>query len=179
MVKKYIFIISLFFTFFTNAQSGDAKNIFDIARTGTLSEVKNLFNQNPKVVNEINQAGYSPLILASYRGNLEVAAFLINNGADINYKNEMGTPLLAAVVKNNVAIVKILIDKKANIEAKDANGTTALIYAAMFKNYEICDLLIQVGANCETKDNRENSALDYAILADDDRLIQILKTQKK
>lgn len=179
MIKKYILLITLFFSLCSIAQSTDEKNIFDIARTGSVSEATVLFNQNPKVVNEINAAGYSPLILACYRGNAEVATFLVNNGADINYSNEMGTPLLAAVVKNNVAIAKLLIEKNANIEAKDANGTTALIYAAMFKNHEISTLLIQSKANCETKDNRGNSALDYAILADDDQLIQILKSQKQ
>lgn len=177
MLKKYFYLIAVILPFCANSQSVDAKNIFDVARSGTSLEAKTLFQNNPKVVNEINGAGYSPLILACYRGNTEVAAYLINNGADLNYNNEMGTPLLAAVVKNNVAIVKLLLEKNANIEAKDANGTTALIYAAMFKNHEICQLLIQAKANYGTKDNRGNSALDYAILADDDQLIQILKTQ--
>ena len=46
----------------------------------------------------------------------------------------------------------------------------------MFKNHEISKMLVQAKANSETKDNRGNSALDYAILADDDTLIQILKS---
>jgi ankyrin repeat protein len=179
MVKIYFSLITLFLSSCVIAQSGDSKNIFDVARSGTLLEAKTLFQNNPKVVNEINTAGYSALILACYRGNTEVAAYLINNGADINYNNEMGTPLLAAVVKNNLAIVTLLLKKGINIEAKDANGTTALIYATMFKNHEISRLLIGAKANFDTKDNRGNSALDYAILADDDQLIQILKTQQK
>lgn len=176
MVKFYVYIIFLFTSFGVNAQLKDSKNIFDIARTGTVAEVTALFKQNPKILNEINDAGYSPLILACYRGNTEVAAFLIHNGADINYNNSMGTPLLAAVVKNNVSIVQQLLNKNADIEAKDNNGTTALIYAAMFKNHEISKMLVQAKANYQTKDNRGNSALDYAILADDDTLIQILKS---
>ncbi len=47
----------------------------------------------------------------------------------------------------------------------------------MFKNHEVAKLLIKAKANYETKDNRGNSAIDYAILADDDQLIQILKTK--
>ena len=82
-----------------------------------------------------------------------------------------------AVVKNNLEIVNLLIDKNVNVELKDGNGTTALIYASMFKNHEVAKLLIKAKANYETKDNRGNSAIDYAILADDDQLIQILKTK--
>ncbi len=115
--------------------------------------------------------------MACYRGNTEVAKFLINNGADLNYNNAMGTPLMAAVVKNNIEIVNLLLEKNVNVEQKDANGTTALIYAAMFKNHEIAKSLIKAKATYETKDNRGNSALDYAILADDDQLIEILKTK--
>ncbi|MBC7440175.1 MAG: ankyrin repeat domain-containing protein, partial [Flavobacterium sp.] len=53
----------------------------------------------------------------------------------------------------------------------------ALIYATMFKNIEIVTLLIKKNANPYLKDNRGNSALDYAILADNDKLIETLKTK--
>ena len=175
MVKKYFSLILMVFTFSSFAQG--EKTVFDIARTGTLEQISSLFKQNPKIVDAVNEAGYSPLILACYRGNTEVAKFLINNGADLNYNTSMGTPLMAAVVKNNTEIVNLLVNKNVNVEQKDANGTTALIYASMFKNYEIAKMLIKAKANYETKDNRGNSALDYAILADDDKLIQILKTK--
>lgn len=177
MLKNYIAFFVVLLSFCANAQQVEMKNIFDVARTGTLSEATALFQEDSKVVNEINDEGYSPLILACYRGNTEVAQFLINNGADLNYNNAMGTPLMAAIVKNNIEIVILLLKKNVNIEQKDSNGTTALIYAAMFKNHDICKILIQAKANYETKDNRGNSALDYAILADDDQLIQILKTK--
>ena len=175
MVKNCFYLIFLFSSISSFAQK--SSNIFDVARTGTLAEAQALFQQNPKVVNDINEAGYPPLILACYRGNTEVAQFLIENGANLNYNSTMGTPLMAAVVKGNVEIVNLLLKKNVTIEQKDGNGTTALIYAAMFKNHEIAKLLIQRKASYETKDNRGNSALDYAILADDDQLIEIIKTR--
>ena len=175
MIKKYSFLILLIFGFCAFGQ--ESVNIFDVARSGSVSDATSLFKKNPKIVNAINDAGYSPLILACYRGNTKVAEFLINNGADLNYNNSMGTALMAAVVKNNVEIANLLLDKNVDVEQTDANGTTALIYASMFKNYEITQLLIKAKANYNNKDNRGNSALDYAILADDDKLIQILKTK--
>lgn len=153
------------------------QDIFDVARKGTVDEVKNIIKQNPDAINSVNKSGYSPLILACYKGNVPVANFLIKNVKDINGNSSMGTPLMAAVVKGNKEIVKALLENKANPNITDVNGTTALIYASMFKNYEIVSLLIKADANPDTKDNRGNSALDYAILANDDKLIEIIKTK--
>ncbi|MCY1381928.1 Ankyrin repeats (many copies) [compost metagenome] len=95
---------------------------------------------------------------------------------DINTASGMGTALMAATVKGNVEIVKKLLENKADPNIRDSNGTTALIYAAIFKKYEIADFLIKAKADPAIKDNRGNSAIDYAVLANDDKLIQILKT---
>jgi hypothetical protein len=152
-------------------------DVFDIARKGTIAEAKEALKENPKAFNTVNQDGFTPLILASYRNNIEVAKFIIANGADINANSAMGTPLMAAVVKGNIEIVKLLLDKHANVNSTDANKTTALLYASMFKNYEIARLLVKAKADPDFKDNKGNSAIDYAILANDDTLIEILKTK--
>ena len=175
MKSSLFFIVMVFFLNFSFAQ--EKADVFDIARKGTLAEAKNCVKLNPKAFNVVNPEGYSPLILASYRNNIEVAEFIIENGGDINGNSNMGTPLMAAIVKGNNEIAKILIDKKADVNLADANGTTALIYATMFKNIEIVTLLIKKSANPYLKDNRGNSALDYAILADNDKLIETLKTK--
>ncbi len=175
MTKNYIIIFTLFFFAILNAQ--EKKDVFEIARKGTVEEAQSLLKINPKAFNLVNSDGFSPLVLACYKSNNDVAKFLIENGCDINLKTTMGTALMACVVKGNNEIATILIQKKAAVNEVDANGTSAIIYCAMFKNYEIATLLIQAKANPEAKDNRNNSALDYAILADDDKLIQILKTK--
>ncbi|MGK4566187.1 ankyrin repeat domain-containing protein [Flavobacterium sp. 3HN19-14] len=116
-------------------------NIFDIARKGTVEQVKAVFKSNPEIINATNDEGYSPLILACYRSNNEVAKFLIDNGSDIDYLSGMGTALMSAVVKHNDEIANLLISRHANVNLSDPNGMTALIYATMFKNYGIAALL--------------------------------------
>lgn len=153
-------------------------NVFDIGRKGTVEQAKEILKSNPKAFNIVNDEGYSPLVLACYRGNNEVAKFLIENGSDINGVSKMGTPLMAAIVKGNNEVAKLLIDKKADVNVADTNGTTAIIYATNFKNYEIVSLLIKAGADYNKEDNRGNSALEYAILLDDDKLIETLKNKK-
>jgi ankyrin repeat protein len=152
-------------------------DVFDIARKGTVEQVKEVLKTNPNAFKTVNSDGFSPLTLACYKGNNEVAKLLIENGCDINQKSSMGTPLMAAVVKGNIEIVSLLLKKNAEVNVTDNNGTTALLYATMFKNKEIVSLLIKANANPDLKDNRGNSALDYAILSNDDKLIEILKTK--
>ena len=152
-------------------------DVFDIGRKGTVEQAKEKLQENPNCFNVVNDEGYSPLLLACYRGNNAVAKFLIESGSDINGKSKFGTPLMACIVKANNEIAKVLIDKKADLNFADGNGTTALIYATNFKNYEIVSALVKAKANVAFKDSKNSTALDYAILANDDKLIEILKTK--
>ena len=157
--------------------SQETLDVFDIARKGTLEQAKNILKVNPNAFNTVNEDGFSPLILACYKGNNEVAKLLIENGCDINGNSKMGTPLMAAVVKGNIEAAKLLLQKNADPNNSDKNGTTALMYATSVKNYELVSLLTKANANPDVKDNRGNSALDYAILLNDDKLIELLKNK--
>lgn len=175
MIKNCFLLVSLLMLNISFAQ--EKLDVFDIARKGTVTQAKEAIKANPKAFNTVNQDGYTPLILACYRNNIHVAKFIIENGGEINSNSAMGTPLMAAVVKGNTDIVKLLLEKHADVNLADANKTTALLYASMFKNHEISRLLIKAKADPNFKDSRGNSAIDYAILANDDQLIEILKTK--
>lgn len=173
MAKNYFSAILLFLCFSVFSQK--PLTIFDVARSGTLEQAKTLIHLNLKVVNEINKEGYSPLILACYRGNTEVARYLINKGADVNYNNAMGTPLMAAVVKNNIEIANLLLDKNVNVDHVDANGTTALIYAVQFKNVAFVQLLLAKNADKSKVDSNGKTAFEYAVFSDNQEIINLLK----
>ena len=172
MVKKYFLIVALFLLQNTFSQS---LNIFEVARKGTVEEAKALLKQDPKIFNTTNEEGYSPLILACYRGNNEVAKFLIENGIDINGSSTMGTPLMACVVKGNAEIAALLITKKADVNLGDANGTTPLIYAVQFQNKTILKLLLANKANKSHKDKEGKTAFEHAVFAGNEEIINLLK----
>ena len=167
------------FIFFSFANAQENLDVFDVGRKGTLEQAKEKLKENPNFFNVVNDEGYSPLLLACYRGNNEVAKLLIDNGSDINGKSKFGTPLMACIVKRNNEIAKLLIEKKADLNFADLSGMSALIYAINFKNYEIVSLLVKAGVNVDFKDAKNKSALDYAILLDDDLLIELLKNKNK
>lgn len=173
MIKNYVLFIS--FLLFQSVSSQEALNVFDVARKGTLEQAKALYKQDPKIFNTLNDGGYSPLILACYRGNNEVAKFLIEHGSDINGTSSMGTPLMAAIVKGNSEISELLIAKKADVNIADANGTTALMYAVQFKNIPLTKLLLANKADKTKIDSTGKTAFEYAVFSNNQEIINLLK----
>ena len=167
----YLKFLFLFFSAFLQAQE---KNVFDIARKGTLTEIQDVYKKDPTLINSINDNKATPLILASYRNNEAVALFLSDKVSNIDYNSGMGTALMAAIMSGNKIIIEKLISLKADLNQKDTQGKTALIYAAFNNNTELVQLLIQAGADIKLEDNEKRSALDYAKFNKNTQLIILL-----
>jgi ankyrin repeat protein len=170
---KKLLLLTLLLCFF-NSQAQN-KSVFDIARNGTLAEIQNLNKSTPDLINSLNENKSSPLILACYRGNIEVAQFLIENVKDINYNSDMGTALMAATYKNQPELVESLLKKKANPNAIDTNGTTALLLAVQFKNTALVKLLLEYNADKTIKDKKGKTAFEYAVFSQNEQIINLLK----
>jgi uncharacterized protein len=86
------------------------------------------------------------LLQAVKDDDIEAIKKAIEEGADVNTKNEYGNPLLSVAVWNvNTKLVKLLLENKVNVNATDEDGDRPLHYAAEFKNPEIANLLKQHG----------------------------------
>lgn len=171
-IKGTVIFILLIGSFFNlNAQE---VNIFDIAREGSLVQLKKAVEKDTNVINKINKSGYSPLTLACYYGNNEVAKYLIENVKDINSNSGYGTALMAAVVKKNVELTRFLLEHKADPNIADSNGTTAMHYAVIFENLELVKLLVKAKANTNLKDNRGNTAIDYVRINKNESINKLL-----
>lgn len=163
------------FLLFMISSSFAQKDVFAIARNGTVEEMKTLFEKDVNCVNQVNDFGFSPLILAAYRGNFEVAKYLITIVNDINYQSPEGTALMAAVMRNNTELILLLIEKKANLDLTSQNGVTALMLATQFKSIEIIKILLQNKANKLLKDNEGKTAFEYAVNTNNETIIKLLK----
>lgn len=96
--KKICFIALVTIFYFSNSYA-QGPSVFDIARSGSLSDLKQIIKKDKNIINSISQEGYSALTLACYYNNNDVATYLIKNVEDINSKSSYGTPLMAASVK--------------------------------------------------------------------------------
>jgi ankyrin repeat protein len=171
MKQIILFIYFIVFSAFSQAQD---KNVFDIARKGTLSDIQEIFNQTPNLINSINDNKATPLILACYRNNEAVALYLSDKVSNINYNSGMGTALMASIMSGNKVIIEKLISKKADLDQTDTQGKTALIYASFNNNTEIVQMLIKAGANKKLADKENRTALDYAKFNKNTQLIILL-----
>lgn len=166
-----MFILS---AFGANAQN---KDVFDVARKGTVQEMKDLVKLKPDTINAVNPMGFTPLILACYRGNVEVANYLIDNVKDLNYESREGTALASLSINYNKALIEKLLKKGANPNTADSQGNTPLLWAIKRGNTELAKILINNKANTEVKDASGISAFEYAVKSNNTELINLLKSK--
>ena len=102
---------------------------------GELPMVKTLILKNKA---QIDHIGWTPLHYACAKGHLDVASFLIANGANVNALSLGGTtPLMMAVQSGNELLVKLLLDKGADLQIRNAEGITAIDIADIYNKPEI------------------------------------------
>ncbi|XP_072490382.1 kinase D-interacting substrate of 220 kDa isoform X5 [Notamacropus eugenii] len=106
------------------------------------------FLEKCKDVDERNECGQTPLMLAAENGNLEIVKELLKNGANCNLEDvDNWTALISAAKEGHVAVVKELLKCNVNLEHKDMGGWTALMWACYKGRTEVVDLLLSKGAN--------------------------------
>lgn len=151
------------------------EDLFSWIRNGEVAKVESYIESIPEAVNQLSKEGFSPLILASYTGSLELVQLLVSKGAAVNHNSSMGTALMAAIVKNHVPAVQFLLEKGADVNVWDERGTTPLIYAVQFKNKEVIKLLLNHKPDTSHTDKNGKTAFEYAVFSGDVDIIELLK----
>lgn len=145
--------------------------IHDAARKGDLKKVKALLAADPKVVNDRDDNGDSPLHQAALHNQFAVAQALIEAGADVNAKNGYGafTPddlngvLTSSNHKDPVSLLTV-----HGVDASDMkNGYTPLHLAEFSVGHKkMIDLLVSKGADVNARAASGATPLFFAILRD-------------
>lgn len=129
-----------------------------------------------RVATETNM--WTPLSFASFIGNRKAVIDLIENGADLNFRDANGqSPIILASIAGNIEEIKVLLKHGADINDLDINGSTPLIHASSQGNIETVQFLVKSG--CIVNPDNGQSALDFAVFYNHVEVINYLKELEK
>ncbi|MEW9622781.1 ankyrin repeat domain-containing protein [Rhodanobacter geophilus] len=132
------------------------------AQAGALVAVQRLLELG-FAVDTVDAHGASALLHACGAGHREIAACLLDAGADGALAAANGiTPLAAAVAGGRESTVALLLERKADVDQRLPNQSTALMVAAAMGRPELAEALLVAGADVNAVDARGHSALHAA-----------------
>jgi len=85
---------------------------FELAKTGEFEDLKKLIESGDFTANDCNLTGITPLHFAAERGDVDMAAYLVENGADVNAYDDAGwRPIHVAASHDKTDFVSFLVEK--------------------------------------------------------------------
>lgn len=175
-LRSFFTILIFFFIFLSPSicLAVEKPSLLNNNGEGSLEDYKDRISQGADV-NEEDEWSNTPLIYAALRGDYKLVQFLIDAGAKIHARNQLGqTPLLAtcsgnfASEKNCRETARILIAAGSNINDQDANGATPLMLALQFwtANSQMLDVLLKANPNVALLDTKGRNALFFSAVHD-------------
>ncbi|KAH9524840.1 Poly [ADP-ribose] polymerase tankyrase-2 [Bulinus truncatus] len=151
---------------------GDAA-LLEAAKKGNLARVQKLSTEENINCRDTQGRNSTPLHLAAGYNNVEVAEFLLENGADVNAQDKGGLiPLHNASSYGHVDIAALLIKYNTYVNAQDRWGFTPLHEAAQKGRTQLCALLLAHGADPTVKNQEGQTPLDLTTADDVRALLQ-------
>ena len=145
------------------------QEIFSAIRNGDLKAVKEFIEKNPASLEIQDVNRMTPLMYASFHGQREVAAYLIERGANVNYERAGESCLHQAAQMNRRDVVALLLDHGADIESQKPR--TPLYYAISAGAREAAELLIERGSAVPVSSYLLHRAVQKGISTAVDRMI--------
>lgn len=121
-------------------------------------------------INQANEHGKTPLLIAAQMDNESTLISLIDHGADVNQqlfecqKNAFGSGqypyvLLTIAKWNRLKSARVMLQAGVSITVTDEQDNTALHLAASHGHLEMVQLLVQAGSSLEAKNDRQQTPL--------------------
>ncbi|WP_183577279.1 ankyrin repeat domain-containing protein [Mucilaginibacter sp. X5P1] len=132
----------------------DDITLFEAAAAGKFDVVAHLVFTYPDAIDFFADDGFTPLGLACYFGQHEIARYLVLKGANVNQPSNNGFnvfPIHSAAAGNYTDIAKLLIENGANVNVRQQAGSTPLHSAAQNGNLDLLILLLENGADVNVR----------------------------
>ncbi|MDP8268479.1 MAG: ankyrin repeat domain-containing protein [Candidatus Tenebribacter davisii] len=172
---KHIRLISIALLVIFIQTVANAQTIFETIRNDNYVKAEQMIHENKGLVDSIN-SGYSPLLYASVLGKDSIVNLLLQNGANINYKNSGNgwEAVHYTVAANKISTLRLLIDNGANLNNLTNDNKTALHLATYYSHYDLCSFLVANKCKLNGQDTSGNTALHTAIELKSDRISKFL-----
>lgn len=153
-------------------------DVFHLCIAGNSPAVLAEIAADPTLLEAHSTDGWTPLHLAAFFGQAELANVLIERGANVNARstNSMkNTPLHAAAAGGAVALIELLLKRGAAVNATQEGGWTALHAAAQSGNRAIVEALLAHGADVNLRAANNQLPLDLALLKGHQEIVELLE----
>ena len=130
-----------------------------------IRRIQQLIQNSPDLINALpSNNEFTPLGDAARQGQIKVATFLLDHGADINVAQRYGmTALHVAARAGNRAMVELLLSRGADVNAKDGADRTAL-HLALERNFPaVAETLLAAKADVNAGDKSGVTPLMLAV----------------
>lgn len=144
-------------------QSGLEERLFEGIRQGSLQLVDSCLRAGARLEGR-NTEGATPLIAAANAGNTDIAARLLERGADVKARREGyygSTALMEVAAVNDTAMARLLLNNGADVHRRDTFGDPAINWAAYYGHVSFTRLMLEHGARWDVS-SRHGTALDIA-----------------
>ena len=92
---------------------------------------------------KVDHIGWTPLHYACAKGQIEIAQYLLANGAIVDSLSPGNTtPLMMAVQSGNEVLVNLLLDKGADLQLRNSQGLSAIDIAVIYEKPWIAEGLL-------------------------------------
>jgi hypothetical protein len=129
-------------------------------------------------LNKSDRYKCTPLWYALHKVDLNMTAFLLDNGAHLEKRFE-GMALTRAVESNSIDLLRLFLSRGVDPNSTYM-GATPLVYACLKKDVEVAKILLENGADINIRSNFPNmpydgkSAVDIASENSDPQLIKLI-----
>jgi ankyrin repeat protein len=126
--------------------------ISEAVESGNFEAVKLLVPLDREDIN-LHKLSGTPLFQAIFDGRVDIAQFLLANGANIPEDSLGAATYSYGKNSSRLPIVQLLVSHGAKVREKDENGHTALHYASSQGDLSLVRFLVEHGADVNAEDN--------------------------